>query len=273
MEDFIPMGSKEEAERYKRKGIRSDQESLKKLKSSEEVIKEAKSTAEIPKEKIKEMMQLIPIEKVHTEGQRSYWKIIRLGGSSACYQFFVDLLKHLDRDDLNQLWALVKEYLSIRPASSDKEMELWVKLKRLYEPDPKDQLWAQTQNFMYASVEWKLYDLCRVHQVTAKDKEIFMLVEKDYPLRTSLALVMIWYKLQVENFSQMANDIVLKIYKIANSPRQQAITHWIKELGKTCEGAGKVAGKTWYNCYSRFESWGRGKGFGEMAMLVPGVGR
>nr|GFA48207.1 hypothetical protein [Tanacetum cinerariifolium] len=147
MEDFIPMGSKEEAERYKRKGIRSDQESSKKLKSSEEVIKEAKSTAKIPEEKIKEMMQLTPIEevyvealqfkhpiidwKVHTEGQRSYWKIIRLGGSSACYQFFVDLLKHLDRDDLNQLWDLVKEYLSIRPASSDKEMELWVELKRL----------------------------------------------------------------------------------------------------------------------------------------------
>nr|GFC17188.1 hypothetical protein [Tanacetum cinerariifolium] len=35
-----------------------------------------------------------------------------------------DLLKQLDRDDLNQLWALVKEYLSIRPAISDKEIEL-----------------------------------------------------------------------------------------------------------------------------------------------------
>nr|GFA50524.1 hypothetical protein [Tanacetum cinerariifolium] len=57
------MGSKEEAERYKRKGIRFDQESSKKLKSLKEVIKEAKSIDEIPKEKIKEMMQLIPIEE------------------------------------------------------------------------------------------------------------------------------------------------------------------------------------------------------------------
>nr|GFB80360.1 hypothetical protein [Tanacetum cinerariifolium] len=107
-----------------------------------------------------------------------------------------------------------------RKGISDKEMELWVELKRLYEPDPKDQLWAQTQNFMHAPIEWKLYDLCRVHQVTTKDKEIFMLVEKDYPLRKGLAIVMICYKLQVENFSQMANDLVLKIYKIANSLRQ-----------------------------------------------------
>nr|GEY42845.1 hypothetical protein [Tanacetum cinerariifolium] len=137
------------------------------------------------------MMQLVPIEevyvqalqvkhpiidwKVHIKGQRSYWKIIRLGGSSACYQFFVDLLKCLDREDLNQLWVLVKEYLSIGPASSDKEMELWVELKRLYEPDLEDQLWAQTQNYMHAPTEWKLYNLSGVHHVTAKDKEIFML--------------------------------------------------------------------------------------------------
>nr|GFB54445.1 hypothetical protein [Tanacetum cinerariifolium] len=70
-----------------------------------------------------------------------------------------------------QLWALVKEYLSIRPASSDKEMELWVALKRMYEPDPEDQLWTLTQNYMHAPVEWKLYDLSGVHHVTDKDKE------------------------------------------------------------------------------------------------------
>nr|GEY06866.1 reverse transcriptase domain-containing protein [Tanacetum cinerariifolium] len=113
VEDFIPMGSKEEAERLKRKGFNLKQEKEKKQKTSEEVPDKEKSPEEIPK------------EKVHIEGQRSYWKIIRLGGSSACYQFFVDLLKHLDREDLNQLWVLVKEYPSIRPASSDKEMELW----------------------------------------------------------------------------------------------------------------------------------------------------
>nr|GEW42731.1 hypothetical protein [Tanacetum cinerariifolium] len=56
-------------------------------------------------------------------------------------------------------------------------MELWVELKRLYEPDPEDQLWAQTQNYMHALIEWKLYNLSRVHHVTAKDKEIFMLEE------------------------------------------------------------------------------------------------
>nr|GEZ17894.1 hypothetical protein [Tanacetum cinerariifolium] len=114
-QDFIPIGSKEDEERFKRKGLSLEQESVKKLKTSEE----EKVTEEVPEEKVKRMMQLVPIEevyvealqvkhpiidwKVHTEGQRNYWKIIRLGGSSASYQFFVDMLKHLDREDLNQL--------------------------------------------------------------------------------------------------------------------------------------------------------------------------
>nr|GEX17580.1 hypothetical protein [Tanacetum cinerariifolium] len=140
MEDFIHMGSKEEAEKIKKKGLNLEQESAKKQKILEEVPEEAMSPEEVPKEKVKEMMHLVPIKevyiealqvkhpiidwKVYTEGQRSYWKITRLGGSSASYQFFIDLLKHLDREDLNQLWRLVKETLSNRPPSSDKEMEL-----------------------------------------------------------------------------------------------------------------------------------------------------
>nr|GFA99958.1 hypothetical protein [Tanacetum cinerariifolium] len=156
VEDFIPMGSKEETERLKRKGLNLEKEQVKKQKLSEEALEIETTTKEFTKEKIKEMMLLVPVEdvyvqalqvkypiidwKVHSKGQRGYWQIIRLGGSSACYQFFVDLLRQLDREDLNQLWALVKEYLSIRPASSDKEIELWVELKKMYEPDPEDQL-------------------------------------------------------------------------------------------------------------------------------------
>nr|GEY23667.1 reverse transcriptase [Tanacetum cinerariifolium] len=164
-------GSKEETERLKRKGLNLEQEQVKKQKSSEEAPEIETSTEEFTEEKIKEMIQLVPVDD-----------IIRLGGSSVCYQFFIDLLKQPDREDLNQLWALVKEYLSIRPATSDKEMELWVELKRMYEPDPEDQLWTLTPNFMHASVEWKLYDVSGVHHLTAKDKEIVMLVEKDYPV-------------------------------------------------------------------------------------------
>nr|GEX02698.1 hypothetical protein [Tanacetum cinerariifolium] len=123
---------REEEERFKRKGLRLEQDSAKKVKTSE-------------------------------EGKRDYWKITGLRGNTTVYQFFVDMLKQFDREDLNQLWMSVKETLSIRQALSDQEKELWVKLKR--------------------------------------DQEIFMLVERDYPLRRGLAIVMITNKLQVENYS------------------------------------------------------------------------
>nr|GEU46898.1 hypothetical protein [Tanacetum cinerariifolium] len=63
LQDFIPLGSKEEAERFKRKGLRLEQESVKKLKTSEEV----KETEEVPEDKVKEMMQLVPIEEVYVD--------------------------------------------------------------------------------------------------------------------------------------------------------------------------------------------------------------
>nr|GEV25044.1 hypothetical protein [Tanacetum cinerariifolium] len=62
IQDFIPIGSKEEAERLKRKGLRLEPKSAKKLKTLEGV----------PEGKLKEMMQLVPVEEVYVEAlQRS----------------------------------------------------------------------------------------------------------------------------------------------------------------------------------------------------------
>nr|GEZ57409.1 hypothetical protein [Tanacetum cinerariifolium] len=151
-------------------------------KTSEEVPEEVKSSDEVPGEKIKELIQLVPIEEVYVEALQVKHHIIE--------------------------W---KETLSVRIATDEKEIELWVELKRLYEPNVKDHLWTHTQHIMHAPMEWRLYDTCGVHHVIFKDLEIFMLVEKNYPLRKALALMMICYKLQVENYSQMTTDLVRKI--------------------------------------------------------------
>nr|GFB47906.1 hypothetical protein [Tanacetum cinerariifolium] len=65
VKDFIPMGSKEETERLKRKGLNLEKEQVKKQKSSEEAPEIETSTKEFTKEKMKEMMQLVPVEDVY----------------------------------------------------------------------------------------------------------------------------------------------------------------------------------------------------------------
>nr|GFA00165.1 hypothetical protein [Tanacetum cinerariifolium] len=76
--------------------------------------------------------------EVYTEESRKYWKIIRVGNHTEAYQFFDDMLKAFNRDDLVMLWSLVKERFSSTEPIDDKERTLWVELKRLFEPDTND---------------------------------------------------------------------------------------------------------------------------------------
>nr|GEW56591.1 reverse transcriptase domain-containing protein [Tanacetum cinerariifolium] len=66
-EEFIPMGSKEETERLKRKGLNLEKEQVKKQKSSEEAPEIETSTEEFTEEKMKEMMPLVPVEDVYVQ--------------------------------------------------------------------------------------------------------------------------------------------------------------------------------------------------------------
>ncbi|GKE70504.1 hypothetical protein Tco_1528576 [Tanacetum coccineum] len=52
---------------------------------------------------------------------------------------------------------------------------------------------------MHDPLEWRLYDTCGVHHVsTRRGHEIFMLVEKDYPLTKGLTTLLLCNKLQVD---------------------------------------------------------------------------
>ncbi|GKD50294.1 hypothetical protein Tco_1279270, partial [Tanacetum coccineum] len=91
------------------------------------------------------------------------------------------MLKSFDRDDLVKLWSLVQERFNLTDPKKDNEIELWVKLKRLFEPDVDDELWKSQKHVQ--DITWRLYDTCRVHYVSTKDGiDIYMLVEKEYPL-------------------------------------------------------------------------------------------
>nr|GFC14534.1 hypothetical protein [Tanacetum cinerariifolium] len=59
--------SEEEAERLKRKVLNLEKEKVKKQKSSEEAPETKTSTEEFTEDKIKEIMQLVPVEDVYVQ--------------------------------------------------------------------------------------------------------------------------------------------------------------------------------------------------------------
>ncbi|GKC15792.1 hypothetical protein Tco_1012574 [Tanacetum coccineum] len=183
---------------------------------------------EVSEEELKKLLVIVPVEEVYietlqvkyliinwevfTEESRSYWRIIRVGNHTEVYQVFEDMLKRFDRDDLEKLWDLIKKKFSSTEPTVDKEKVLWVELKRLFEPDDDDTLW-KLQRYMHDPLKWRLYDTCGVHHVsTERGHDIFMLVEKDYPLTRALMTVMLANKLQVDESSEMANELLRKIF-------------------------------------------------------------
>ncbi|GJU12939.1 hypothetical protein Tco_1135335 [Tanacetum coccineum] len=118
-----------------------------------------------------------------------------------------------------QRMDLVKERFSTTEPTDDKEKELWVELKRLFKPDNDDILW-KLQRYMHDPLVWRLYDTCGVHHVSSvRGHDIFMLVEKEYPLtRGTLGLMMV-ARLLVEADSEMSRELLRKIFYQANRPR------------------------------------------------------
>nr|GEU43255.1 reverse transcriptase domain-containing protein [Tanacetum cinerariifolium] len=155
------------------------------------------------------------------------------------------MLKGFDREDLDALWRLVKEKFSSMVPNVDKEKALWVELKRLFELDADDVLW-KLQRYIHYPIIWKLYSNCRVHQVssTTRRHDMFMLIEKNYPLSNGVITLMLSAKLQVEEDSDMARDLVMIECLLEDQP----------EIGlSSTKGSGrrlsKIAFRTRYGHY------------------------
>ncbi|GJS26290.1 hypothetical protein Tco_0486910 [Tanacetum coccineum] len=142
--------------------------------------------------------------------------VIRVGNYTEMYQVFENMLKNFDRDDLVKLWSLVQERYNSSGLTEDKEIELWVKLKMLFEPDAENLL--EPQKYMHDPLKWWLYDICAVHHVsTEKGQDIFMLDEKDYPLTKGLATLMLCNKLRVD---QQIKRLILAGKKLSTARKK-----------------------------------------------------
>nr|GEV85581.1 putative ribonuclease H-like domain-containing protein [Tanacetum cinerariifolium] len=172
--------------------------------------------------KLKKLMEIIPNEeevaidaiplavkspkiidwKIHKEGKKSYYQIIRVDENSKMYIVFYRMLKEFDREDLEDLYSLVKEkYGSIRPVE-DLDLLLWGDLNTMFEPHVEYQVWKKQHG--YKVLEWKLYDSCGVHSLRMKSVHIYVLVENKYPLTAPTLTDMLSNKLKIDYQSKMA---------------------------------------------------------------------
>ncbi|GKF09046.1 hypothetical protein Tco_0043270 [Tanacetum coccineum] len=71
---------------------------------------------------------------------------------------------------------------------------LWNDMKIMFEPHVEDEVW-KLQNG-YKVLEWKWYDSYRVHFLRMQSIQIYMLVEKRYPLTPPTITDMLNKKLQ-----------------------------------------------------------------------------
>ncbi|GJU44764.1 hypothetical protein Tco_1202030 [Tanacetum coccineum] len=205
----------------KRAGTELIQENAKKQKVEDE-----KETTEL-----KQLMKIIPDEeevaidviplavkspsivgwKIYKEGRKSYYQIMRADGKYQMYMFFSQMLKSFDREDLEDLYKLVKaKYESTKPVE-DLDLLLWGDLKTMFEPHIEDAVWRNQQ--AYKVLDWKLYESCEAHSLRMQHMQIYMLVEKKYHLAPLTLSMMLEKKLTIDYESEMAYQLLKLIIK------------------------------------------------------------
>ncbi|GJV19537.1 hypothetical protein Tco_1368557 [Tanacetum coccineum] len=155
-----------------------------------------KETAEL-----KQLMEIIPKEeevtidaiplavmspsivgwKIYKEGRKRYYQIIRADGKSQTYIIFSQMLKSFDREDLEDLYKLVKAKYKSTRLVEDLDFLLWGDLKTMFEPHVED--------------------------------KIYMLVEKKYPLAPLTLSMMLEKKHIIDYESEMTYQLLKFIIK------------------------------------------------------------
>ncbi|GKD76793.1 hypothetical protein Tco_1339414 [Tanacetum coccineum] len=205
----------------KRAGTELEQESIKKQKVDED--KETTKLQSLIKVILDEeevAINVVPLAtkpptivdwKIYKEGKKSYYQIIRADGKSQMYKVFSQMLKSFSREDLEDLYKLVKaKYGSTRPVK-DLDLILYGDLKTMFEPHVKDQVWKNQDD--YKVLDWKLYDSCGVHSLRMQHVYIHILIEKRYPLKPSTITDMLNKKLLVDYLNDMAYHLLKLLIK------------------------------------------------------------
>ncbi|GJW61474.1 hypothetical protein Tco_0110809 [Tanacetum coccineum] len=144
-------------------------------RAEEELEQEIVQDDEVAIDAIPLATKLAPIVnfQIHKKGRNAYYEIMRADGSAKTYLLFSQLLKEFDREDLENLWKLVKaKHGNTRPEEGYKRV-LWGDLKTMFE-----------------------------------DMHVYMIVEKRYPLTPATITDMLNKKLQADYWNEMCYQLL-----------------------------------------------------------------
>ncbi|GJV72628.1 putative ribonuclease H-like domain-containing protein [Tanacetum coccineum] len=138
--------------------------------------------------------------------------VIRSNGQKRYFSTLMRVLSIFDREDLNAVYQLVMDrYQDEIPEGFDRV--LWGDLMVMFNPDDEDEFWNSQQDWNIVS--WKLHGSSGVHTlVTEAGLVIHMLVEKKYPLRKKVLVQMLKLKLESEEDSTMALELIRFVKKL-----------------------------------------------------------
>ncbi|GKD06084.1 hypothetical protein Tco_1181058, partial [Tanacetum coccineum] len=138
--------------------------------------------------------------------------VTRSNGQQRYFSVLTSVFSILDREDLNAIYQLVmNKYQDQMPEGF--ERVLWGDLIVLFNPDEKDEYWSSQQEWKVIS--WKLHSSSGVHTLmTNEGVVIHMLKEKKYPLKKEILVQMLNLRLEFEEESTMALELIRFIKKI-----------------------------------------------------------
>ncbi|GKB17923.1 hypothetical protein Tco_0851846 [Tanacetum coccineum] len=183
--------SKRDAEEELDQGSSKRQKTVENSEPAEE--SKEKEDDELSQKELQQLMIIVPEEGMNVEALQTKYPIID-------WEVYTE--------DLRMYWKIIR-------VGNHTEVEL----KRLFEPDVDDELWKSRKHVH--DITWRLYDTCGVHRVSTKDGiNIYMLVEKEYPLSRGVLTQILEAKLLVEQNYKMSRELLRKIFMMAERPRR-----------------------------------------------------
>ncbi|GJV75542.1 hypothetical protein Tco_1507126 [Tanacetum coccineum] len=133
--------------------------------------------------------------KIIKQGEKGVYQIVREDGTDIVYINFGAMLKVISRDDLTELYRIVMNRYGMDGPEDELEKVFWKYLKNMFEePLSTDPIWSELGQ--QRIISWRYYDACRVHCLNLESMDIYMLIERTYPLSAEMCKVMLDKKLQ-----------------------------------------------------------------------------